>query len=158
MRRESLTPSERVMRARMAAYTLHARHDPRETTTAARRAFNQRLPDDVDPGLGAVEAERAQFLVGDVGPDPAVAALDPLLELGEVRVEDLVAAHRVGRDLAPLAQPDVPGDRVGRAAGQAGRLAQAARQVERLEDLHHVSGMLHRVPPWSTWVVSPTPA
>ena len=30
--------------------------------------------------------------MGDVGPDPAVAALHPLLELGGVRVEDLVAA------------------------------------------------------------------
>ena len=29
MRRESLTPSERAMRARMAAYMLHARYDPR---------------------------------------------------------------------------------------------------------------------------------
>ena len=48
--------------------------------------------------LRAVEAERAQLLVGDVGADPAMGALDPLLELGEVRVEDLVAAHRVGGD------------------------------------------------------------
>ena len=49
VRRESLTPSERVMRARMAAYMLHARYDPRETTKAARRAFNQRFVDQVDP-------------------------------------------------------------------------------------------------------------
>ncbi len=49
MRRESLTPSERVMRARMAAYTLQARHDPRETTRPARAAFNQRFLDEVDP-------------------------------------------------------------------------------------------------------------
>lgn len=40
MTRESLTPSERVMRARMAAYMLHTRYDPRETTKPARRAFN----------------------------------------------------------------------------------------------------------------------
>ncbi len=43
MRRESLTPAERVLRARMAAYALHARHDPRETTRPARRAYFTRL-------------------------------------------------------------------------------------------------------------------
>lgn len=58
MRRESLTPSERVMRARMAAYMLHARYDPRETTMAARRAFNQRFIDQVDPDRRLPEHER----------------------------------------------------------------------------------------------------
>ncbi len=58
MRRESLTPSERVMRARMAAYTLHARHDPHETTKAARSAFNQRFLDEVDPERRLPERER----------------------------------------------------------------------------------------------------
>jgi len=58
VRRESLTPSERVMRARMAAYTLHARRDPRETTKAARRAFNQRFLDEVDPERSLPERER----------------------------------------------------------------------------------------------------
>jgi len=58
VRRESLTPSERVMRARMAAYTLHARHDPRETTKAARHAFNQRFLDEVDPERCLPERER----------------------------------------------------------------------------------------------------
>lgn len=47
--RQSLTPSERAMRARMAAYMLHARHDPRETTKVARVAFSQRFVDQVDP-------------------------------------------------------------------------------------------------------------
>jgi len=46
------------MRARMAAYTLHARYDPRETTKAARRAFNQRFIDQVDPEGRLPEAER----------------------------------------------------------------------------------------------------
>lgn len=58
MRRESLTASERAMRARMAAYTLHARHDPRETTKAARHAFNQRFLDEVDPERRLPERER----------------------------------------------------------------------------------------------------
>jgi hypothetical protein len=46
------------MRARMAAYTLHARHDPRETTKAARSAFNQRFLDEVDPERRLPERER----------------------------------------------------------------------------------------------------
>jgi hypothetical protein len=58
VRRESLTPSERVMRARMAAYMLHARYDPRETTKAARRAFNRRFVDQVDPDGRLPERER----------------------------------------------------------------------------------------------------
>jgi hypothetical protein len=58
MRRESLTPSERVMRARMAAYMLHARYDPRETTKAARVAFNQRFLDQVDPDRRLPDHER----------------------------------------------------------------------------------------------------
>jgi hypothetical protein len=58
VRRESLTASERVLRARMAAYTLHARYDPRETTKPARRAFNARLLDQVDPERRLPEHER----------------------------------------------------------------------------------------------------
>ena len=58
MRRESLTPSERVLRARMAAYALHARHDPRETTKPARAAFNQRFLDEVDPDRSLPKRER----------------------------------------------------------------------------------------------------
>ena len=46
------------MRARMAAYMLHARYDPRETTKAARRAFNQRFLDQVDPDGRLPDAER----------------------------------------------------------------------------------------------------
>ena len=58
MRRESLTPSERVVRARMVAYMLHARYDPRETTKPARRAFNQRFLDQVDPDRRLTDHER----------------------------------------------------------------------------------------------------
>jgi hypothetical protein len=46
------------MRARMAAYTLHAHRDARETTKAARRAFNQRFLDDVDPERRLPDRER----------------------------------------------------------------------------------------------------
>ena len=46
------------MRARMAAYMLHARYDPRETTKAPRVAFNQRFVDQVDPDRRLPEHER----------------------------------------------------------------------------------------------------
>jgi hypothetical protein len=42
----------------MAAYTLHSRHDPRETTKPARAAFNQRFLDEVDPHRRLPEPER----------------------------------------------------------------------------------------------------
>jgi hypothetical protein len=44
-----MTPGERTLRARMAAYVLHSRYDSRELTAPARRAFNDRFEKDVDP-------------------------------------------------------------------------------------------------------------
>lgn len=53
-----LTPAERSLRARMAAYTLHAHSDPRETTQAARDAFLARFEHQVDPDRRLPEGER----------------------------------------------------------------------------------------------------
>ena len=47
--RAPLTPAERSLRSRIAAYTLHATHDPHETTKAARHAFLERFEREVDP-------------------------------------------------------------------------------------------------------------
>ncbi len=44
-----LNQDERTLRARVAAHTLHATHDPHETTAAARAAFLARFEDQVDP-------------------------------------------------------------------------------------------------------------
>jgi hypothetical protein len=44
-----LTPAQRSLRARIAAYTLHATHDPRVTTKRARDAFLARFEREVDP-------------------------------------------------------------------------------------------------------------
>ena len=52
-----------------------------------------------------------------------------------------VKAARTGRP-----QADIAGDRVRRATGQIARGPQAARQVERFEDLHGLSGRVHGVP------------
>ncbi len=53
-----LTPAQRSLRARIAAYTLHATHDPRVTTQAARDAFLARFEREVDPHRQLPAAER----------------------------------------------------------------------------------------------------
>jgi hypothetical protein len=58
LRHESLTPAQRVMRSRMAAYLLHARYDSRQTTTASHGAFMARFLDEVDPEHKLPEPER----------------------------------------------------------------------------------------------------
>lgn len=54
----SLTPSERSLRARLAAHTLHAQRDSKDLTGPARKAFAQRFLDEVDPDRVLPEAER----------------------------------------------------------------------------------------------------
>lgn len=56
--RDGLTPGERTLRARMAAYALHSRYDPQQTTAPARRAFASRFLDQVDPDRRLPEQER----------------------------------------------------------------------------------------------------
>ena len=67
---ESAGRAERILRARIAAYALHAQHDPRETTAKGRAAFLARFDREVDPeGLlepderrrRAEQARRAYF-------------------------------------------------------------------------------------------------
>lgn len=45
----SLTPEQRAQRARIAAYAMLAKHDPKETTKNARKAFLATFEDQVDP-------------------------------------------------------------------------------------------------------------
>jgi len=56
--RSSLTPAERSLRARIGAYSLHATHDPRETTEPARHAFIATFEAQVDPLGELPEPER----------------------------------------------------------------------------------------------------
>jgi hypothetical protein len=67
---ELASQAERSLRARLAAYALHAQHDPRETTANGRAAFLARFDREVDPaGLlepderrrRAEQARRAYF-------------------------------------------------------------------------------------------------
>jgi hypothetical protein len=53
-----LSPQQRTLRARLAAYRLHATHDSREVTTPARRAFLARFEAEVDPHHRLPERER----------------------------------------------------------------------------------------------------
>ncbi len=55
-----LTPAQRSLRARLGAYALHATHDPRDTTKAARDAFMARFERQVDPDQRLPPAERHQ--------------------------------------------------------------------------------------------------
>ena len=53
-----LSLSERALRARIGAHEQHARHDPRDTTAAARAAFLAGFVDRVDPDRTLPEPER----------------------------------------------------------------------------------------------------
>ena len=44
-----MSPAERSLRARMAAYTLHSRYDSAELLRPARKAFDDRFLREVDP-------------------------------------------------------------------------------------------------------------
>jgi hypothetical protein len=46
---DPLTPQQRSLRARLAAYSMHAQHDSKETTRSARAAFDERFYREVDP-------------------------------------------------------------------------------------------------------------
>jgi hypothetical protein len=55
-----LSPAERTLRARAAAYRLHSLYDSRQLTANARRTFNDRFARQVDPDLVLPPAERAR--------------------------------------------------------------------------------------------------
>ena len=58
--RGGLRPAQRSLRSRLAAYSLHAKRDPEETTQAARAAFLNRFEREVDPDGSLPPAERAR--------------------------------------------------------------------------------------------------
>ena len=53
-----LTPTERTLRARLAAHALHAQHDSRELTAPARAKFLEGFEDEVDADRVLPEKER----------------------------------------------------------------------------------------------------
>jgi hypothetical protein len=58
MGNQPLTPEQRILRARVAAHAMHAKHDPVKTTAKARATFDKRFIDEVDPDRVLPEAER----------------------------------------------------------------------------------------------------
>jgi hypothetical protein len=56
----ALSPSERTLRARLAAHTLHASVDSRVHTERARATFLSRFESDVDPNGELTVDERAR--------------------------------------------------------------------------------------------------
>jgi uncharacterized membrane protein YccC len=56
--RKQPDPHERALRARIAAFSLHARYDPRQTTAKARATFATSFERLVDPDLKLPLAER----------------------------------------------------------------------------------------------------
>ena len=54
----SLSASERSQRARIAAYSMHAQNDPRETTRKARAAFRAQFYEGVPADLPQAERDR----------------------------------------------------------------------------------------------------
>ena len=70
-----------------------------------------RIRDGASSGVfGAVEAEGKEAFVDDVGADPAFAALDPLLDLGQMLVDDAGPPRRAGHRHAGVAGGDVTPD------------------------------------------------
>ena len=58
--RAPLSPVERSLRARLAAYAMHARHDTRRTSANGRAAFLARFEREVDPDGRLHPEERAR--------------------------------------------------------------------------------------------------
>ena len=58
MSADRIDPSERALRARMAAHAMHGRHDARATTAKARAAFLARFEQQADPDGLLTPAER----------------------------------------------------------------------------------------------------
>lgn len=59
-RSQGFTPEQRALRSRLAAYRLHATHDPKETTKKAREAFAARFEREADPEGVLSPEERAR--------------------------------------------------------------------------------------------------
>jgi len=53
-----MASAQRSLQGRIGAFVTHSRHDPRETTAAARATFLARFEDEVDPERVLSEPER----------------------------------------------------------------------------------------------------
>ena len=93
-RQASLSPAERSLRARLAAYAMHAQHDSRHTSTPGRTAFLARFEADVDPD-GRLDPEERRRRA-----EHARSAYFARLALASVAARRAKRASRTGGDSA----------------------------------------------------------
>jgi hypothetical protein len=86
------SPAERSLRGRLAAHTLHARRNARETTALARAAFLSRFERAVDPEEALDPAERRRRA------EHARRAYFTRLALAAVQAKRAKRAEHVGGD------------------------------------------------------------
>ena len=90
----SLSPTERSLRARLAAYAMHAQHDSRHTSAPGRAAFLARFEADVDPDRRFDPEERRRRA------EHARSAYFARLALASVAARRAKRASRTGGDSA----------------------------------------------------------
>ncbi len=88
------SPTEQTLRGRLAAHTLHARRDPRQTTANGRAAFLARFEREVDPQEALDPAERRRRA------DQARRAYFTRLSLAAVAARRAKRAEQGGGELA----------------------------------------------------------
>jgi hypothetical protein len=87
-----LSPAERSLRARLAAYAMHAQHDSRHTSAPGRAAFLARFEADVDPD-GRLDPEERRRRA-----EHARSAYFARLALASVAARRAKRASRTGGD------------------------------------------------------------
>jgi len=89
-----LSPTERSLRARLAAYAMHAQHDTRQTSANGRAAFLARFEREVDPDGRLDPEERARRA------EQARRAYFARLSLAAVKARRVKRQRRQGGDAA----------------------------------------------------------
>jgi len=92
--RAPLSPAERILRARLAAYAMHARHDARRTSANGRAAFLARFEREVDPD-GRLDPEERRRRA-----EQARRAYFARLSLAAARARRAKSERRQGGDAA----------------------------------------------------------
>jgi hypothetical protein len=91
---DGVSPAERSLRGRLAAHTLHARRDARQTTAAARAGFLARFEREVDPDDALDPSERCRRA------EQARRAYFARLSLAALEARRARRATQAGRDVA----------------------------------------------------------
>jgi hypothetical protein len=92
--RAASSPAERSLRARLAAYAMHAQHDSRQTSANGRVAFQARFEREVDPD-GRLDPEERRRRA-----EHARSAYFARLALASVATRRARRASRTGGDTA----------------------------------------------------------